>query len=107
MAISKEQIEFVTDLFADVGHITTRKMFGGLSIYCDGTIFAVVMSDGVLSLKGTGDMKAAFEAEGWTPWTFTRKDGSVSAMPYWNMPEALLDDPDEACAWARRALAKL
>jgi len=107
MAITDEQIEFVRDLFADLGHITTRKMFGGLSVYFDGTIFAIVMSDGVLSLKGSGGMKAAFEAEGWTPWTYTREDGTVSAMPYWNMPEGFLDEPDEACTWARRAMAEL
>ncbi|MEP4198257.1 MAG: TfoX/Sxy family protein [Aliishimia sp.] len=107
MAVSEEQIEFVKDLFEHVGPISTRKMFGGLGIYAEGKIFALLMSDGTLRLKGAGDMKAAYEAEGWAPWTYTRKDGASSSMPYWSLPEALLDVPDEACSWARRALAAL
>ena len=107
MAVSDEQIDFVSDLFSGLGPVSTRRMFGGLGIYCDGTIFALLMSDGSVRLKGAGDMPAAYEAEGWLPWTYTRKDGAASSMPYWIMPEALLDDPDAASDWARRALAAL
>lgn len=108
MAVTDAQIEMVLDLFSDLGPLTTRKMFGGTVFYCDGQIFAAMMSDGRLQLKGAGDMVEVFDAEGWTRWTYQR-DGSdkVTAMPYWEMPDALLDDPDEACAWARRALAAL
>ncbi|WP_420863166.1 TfoX/Sxy family protein [Algirhabdus cladophorae] len=106
MAVTAEDIAFAKDLFADLGTISTRKMFGGLSIYCDGKIFAIIVED-QYRLKGAGDMIAVFEAEGWLRWTYTRKDGTASAMPYWDMPEALLDDPQEACTWARRALAHL
>ena len=89
MAVSEAQIEMVRDLFAGVGPITTRKMFGGLGIYADGTIFAILMSDGALRLKGVGEMAATFEAEGW------------------ELPDDLLDDSDAASAWARRALDAL
>ena len=108
MAVSDEQIDMVRDLFEGVGPITTRKMFGGLGIYSEGTIFAVLMSDGQLKLKGAGEMAKVFDAEGWARWTYQR-DGSdrVAAMPYWSLPDALLDDPEEASAWAQRALAAL
>jgi DNA transformation protein len=107
IAVSDEQIAFVHDLFESVGSLTTRKMFGGLGIYADGVIFALVMSEGQLRLKGAGNMVETFDAEGWDRWTYTRKDGAASSMPYWTMPERLLDDPEEASAWARRALAAL
>lgn len=107
MAISDEQIAFIHDLFEGLGPLTTRKMFGGLGIYHEGTIFAVMLSDGVLKLKGAGDMAETFEAEGWDHWGYPRKDGAQSFMPYWSLPEAMLDDPEEATAWARRALAAL
>lgn len=107
MAVSDEQIAFVHDLFEGVGPLTTRKMFGGLGVYADGIIFALVMSEGQLRLKGAGDIVKAFDAEGWDRWTYTRKDGAASSMPYWTMPEHLLDDPEDASAWARRALAAL
>ncbi len=53
-------------------------------------------------------MADAFDTEGWERWTYTR-DGSdkATAMPYWRVPDALLDDADETSAWARRALAAL
>ncbi len=69
MPITDEQIAFVTDLFSDLGPTTTRKMFGGLAIYADGTIFAILMGDGTLNLKGGSDMPMAFETAGWHPWT--------------------------------------
>ncbi len=108
MAVSDEQIEMVRDLFAEVGPITVRKMFGGLGLYSEGTIFAILMSDGQLKLKGVGEMAETFDAEGWERWTY-RRDGSdkVAAMPYWSVPDTLLDDPEEASAWARRVLDAL
>ncbi|MEM7439835.1 MAG: TfoX/Sxy family protein [Pseudomonadota bacterium] len=107
MAISDEEIAFIQDLFADLGDITTRKMFGGLGLYSAGKIFAIKMGDGTVKLKGIGAMAETFEAEGWKAWRYTRKDGAASSMPYWDMPEALLDDPEDACAWARRAISHL
>ena len=107
MAVSEEQIAFVRDLFADVGPLTTRKMFGGLGIYTEGTIFALLMSDGTLRLKGAGEMIGTLNEAGWSQWTYTRKDGAISSMPYWTLPESLLDDPAEACIWAQRALRAL
>ena len=108
MAVSDEQIEMIRDLFEGVGPITTRKMFGGLGIYSEGTIFAIAMSDGQLKLKGAGAMAETFDAEGWERWTYTREGSDkVTAMPYWSLPDALLDNPGEASNWARRALAEL
>ncbi|MDJ0638837.1 MAG: TfoX/Sxy family protein [Paracoccaceae bacterium] len=108
MAVSDAQIEAVRDLFAPLGPITTRKMFGGLGIYADGVIFAILMSDDVLKLKGVGAMAETFEAEGWERWTYSREGSDkVTAMPYWTVPDALLDNPEEASAWARRALDAL
>ena len=108
MAVTDEQIEMVLDLFSELGPLTTRKMFGGTVYYQDGTIFAAMMSDGRLQLKGAGPMIDVFEAEGWERWTYQREGSDkVTAMPYWLMPDALLDDPEEASAWARRALDAL
>ena len=50
------------------------------------------------------DRIAAMGAE---KWTYARKDGALSSMPYWSLPEAALDDPEQACVLAREALAAL
>lgn len=107
MALSDEEIGFVTDLFSDLGPLTTRKMFGGLGIYLDGSIFALMRSDGALLLKGAGDMIETYDAEGWVRWTYQRKNGAQSAMPYWEIPDELRDDASAACDWARRAISHL
>lgn len=107
MALTEEEIAHALELFSDVGPLTTRKMFGGLAIYCDGTIFAIVMSDGLIRLKGAGDMIARFEALGMRKWTYQRPGQKASSMPYWDLPESALDDPEEAASLAREALMHL
>lgn len=107
MAVSDEEIAHALDLFAGLGPLSTRKMFGGLSIYCDGTIFAIVMNDGRILLKGAGNMQDRFEAMGLNRWDFVRKDGSPTHMPYWYLPDSALDDAEEATALAREALTHL
>ncbi|MEM7718383.1 MAG: TfoX/Sxy family protein [Pseudomonadota bacterium] len=108
MAVSAAQIDHALELLEGVGPMTTRKMFGGLGIYADGKIFAVLMSDGVLKLKGAGDMVDVLNGEGWDRWTYTRAGSDkVTAMPYWTVPDAVLEDPQLASDWARRALDAL
>ncbi len=107
MSLSPEDITFAKELFAGLGGITTRRMMGGLCLYHDGTIFAIMHSDGSILLKGAGDFIGVLEAEGCTRWTYTRDTGKTASMPYWSLPDAALDDPELACDWARRALQHL
>lgn len=107
MAVSPEDIDFAVELFSDLGGISTRKMMGGLCLYCEGDIFAILNPDGSIWLKGGGEFQAVLDREGCARWTYTRKDGSKTAMPYWSLPDACLDDPEVACDWARRALEHL
>lgn len=107
MSLTAEEIAFAKELFSDLGELSTRRMMGGLCLYHDGTIFAIVHGDGSIWLKGAGDFIAELEAEGCTRWTYTREGGKPTSMPYWTLPDAALDDPDVACDWARRALRHL
>ncbi len=108
MSVGAVDIAFAKELFADLPDLTTRKMFGGLGIYSAGIIFALLMSDGRFMIKAKeGSFADHLASLGCTRWTYTRKDGAASSMPYWSMPDAALDDPDTACALARDALAAL
>ena len=108
MSLSDADIAFAKELYSDLPDITTRKMFGGLGIYCEGVIFALLMSDGRHMIKANNGAFADRLADmGCEKWTYTRKDGAASSMPYWSMPDAALDDPAEACALGRDALAAL
>jgi DNA transformation protein len=107
MSLTAEEIAFAKELFSELGELSTRRMMGGLCLYHEGTIFAIVHGDGSIWLKGAGDFTAELEAEGCTRWTYTREGGKPTSMPYWTLPDAALDDPDVACDWARRALRHL
>nr|MDQ2705058.1 TfoX/Sxy family protein [Pseudomonadota bacterium] len=48
---------------------------------------------------------ADFADAGCSQWIYpNRKTGRDVAMPYWTVPDAALDDPDEMALWARKAL---
>lgn len=103
MAVSNGFLELVREFLAPLGHIAVKKMFGGASIYCDGTLFALA-DDDVLYLKADDASKARYESEGLKPFTYDGKSGPVS-MSYWRAPERLYDEPDDMLDWAREAIS--
>lgn len=104
MAVPAATRAFVLELFEDLGGITARAMMGGLTLYCDGQVFAIVTGDERIFLKAHGSLAEALAGEGSQQFSYTRKDGVTARMGYWSLPDGALDDPGEACAWARRAL---
>ncbi len=95
MSVSNADIAFATDLFSDLGQLTTRKMFGGLGVYHNGTIFAVVSSAGRIYVKTTAETATALAAEG---------AEQFHNMPYWSLPDHALEDSGIACDWAQHFL---
>ena len=102
MTVSASQLELVAELFAGLGAVSIRRMFGGAGVSAQGVMFAVVIDD-VVYLKVDDPLRTDLETEGSVPWVYPR-DGQPVQMGYSSLPDAALDDPDEACAWARRAL---
>ena len=103
MSVSNKAIEFALELFESLGSLTTRKMMGGLCLYLDGQIFGILDSEGTIFLKAKGTFAGKMSAEGSRQ--FGPEDGG--RMGYWTLPEAALDDPEEATNWARMALENL
>ena len=104
MSISNADIAFVKDLFAGVSTLTARKMFGGLAIYADGVIFALIIRTGALMLEAKGALAQELAAERPQQFLQDGKDNRAVAMPYWTLPAAALDEPELTCDWARRSL---
>lgn len=108
MSLSEADIAFAKELFSDIPNLTTRRMFGGLGIYAGDTIFALMRSDGQILVKAQdGPFADKLADEGAEKWTTTRKNGKLSSMPYWTLPDAALDDPELAMQLAQDALAAL
>ena len=107
MSVSEADIAFALELFDGLGPLSNRKMMGGLCLYRDGTIFALLQSDGSIWLKGAGAFADRIQAEGWQRWTYARAGAKTAAMPYWRLPDDALDDPARACMLAGQALGEL
>ena len=100
--------DFVRELLHGLGPVTIKRMFGGAGVYLDGVMFGL-LADETLHLKVDDNLKRDLASEGSGPFIWTPasgpKAGQAVDMGYWRLPEAALDDPDEAVRWARRALA--
>jgi DNA transformation protein len=99
----REPAVFYAEIFAEFGAVQVRRMFGGLGIYHQGIMFALDFED-VLYLKTDADTASSFLLRGLEPFTYTRA-GRTIALSYHRAPDDILDDPEEAALWARRALA--
>ena len=98
MSIADSDIAFARALFEGLPDLSHRKMFGGICLYSDDTVFALASSDGRLYLKAKGDLDERLAADG---------AEQFHSMPYWSVPEDVLDDPEAACDLARDTLQTL
>ncbi len=105
--LSQQTIDHALELFAGVGELTTRKMFGGLGIYHEGQIFAIIMSDETIMLKGQGAMMDKFSTLGMARWSYQRPGKAETHMPYWALTDDMLDDPDTTSELAREVISHL
>ncbi len=103
MAISDEFRAHVRDLFAGIGAVEVRRMFGGAGVYRGDACFALLV-DGAILMRADEALGADYAAAGSDQWVYDGGRRGPVAMPYWRLPEAAADDPDEAAAWARRSL---
>lgn len=104
MPKQSEYLIYLLELLAPLGQVTSRSMFGGYGIYRDGVIFAIVI-DETLYFKVTAENQANYEQAGSQPFTYSKKDGNVAVMSYWEVPTDLLEDQDQLLEWARKAYA--
>jgi DNA transformation protein len=94
-------VDYCIDLFAPLGRIDSRYMFGGWCLYCNGTVFALI-ADGAVYLKGDAKNIPQFEARGCKPFQpFPDKPGT---MKYFQAPPEIFEDPDACQQWATGAI---
>lgn len=66
MGVSEADIAFALDLLSKLGDLTSRKMFGGMCLYHQGVVFALLGNDGPLYLKAKGAVAQELAASGST-----------------------------------------
>ncbi|MCB1330482.1 MAG: TfoX/Sxy family protein [Maritimibacter sp.] len=105
MATDPEFLAHVRDLFAELGEITTGRMFSGTALYVDGDVMFAAILGGTVWMKSDASTRDAFAAAGSRPFSYDRKTGRRVVPSLMSLPEAALDDPDEALGWAALSLA--
>ncbi len=100
--------DFVRELFAGVGRVEVKRMFGGAGAWADGVMF-VLIADDTIHIKVDDALKRELSAEGCGPFVWQPRSGPRAGekidLGYWRLPDSALDDPDEAAIWGRKALA--
>jgi DNA transformation protein and related proteins len=100
--------DYVKELFAGMGRVEIKRMFGGAGGYSGGLMF-LLLADDTIHIKADDALKGELREEGsgpfvWEPQSGPRKGEKVD-LGYWRLPDAALDDPDLAAEWGRKALA--
>jgi len=103
MPVPDNYLEYVLDQLAPFGKVTSRRMFGGVGLYARGFFFALI--DDSLYFKVDDSNRPDFLAHGCKPFTYEKARGGIVSMGYYQVPQDVLDDPDELKVWARKALA--
>jgi DNA transformation protein len=96
-------VEHLAELFAPLGGVSFKRMFGGYGIMKGGMMFALISRD-ELYFKADDAFADRFRAEGSRQWMLKRR-GQAQPMRYWLLPERLYDEAEEFAAWARDAFA--
>lgn len=93
--------EYLRELFAGLGPVSFRAMFGGHGVYFDGRMIALIANQ-LVYLKVDALTRPRFEAAGSEPFVYEGK-GKLVTMSYWLAPAGAMDDPEEMLPWARLA----
>lgn len=96
MPAGNPYLEFLLEQMAPLGDITSRAMFGGHCLYCNGIVFALVAKN-ALFLKGDDVNRPAFEARGLKP--FKPFDDQDATMSYYEAPPEIFEDSDAMRLW--------
>lgn len=94
----------IRELFAEFGPVDVRRMFGGVGVFVEGRMIALV-SRSVIYLKADAETIPDFEREGLAPFSYATRTGERKLTSYWRMPERLYDDTEELAVWARLSLS--
>ena len=104
--MSADFLAHLHDLFAALGPISTRAMFGGHGVYFDGLIIGIVIDD-ALYLKADEQTRAQFAAAGCAPFVYrfdqSRSQQQPITMSYWSLPEDAMESPQAMLPWAKLA----
>lgn len=96
-------LDHVLDLMCGLPGVTPRRMFGGVGLFNEGLMFALIAA-GELYLKVDAQTSPRFVVRSLRPFTIERADGRQVALSYHQAPQEALDEPEQMRVWARLAM---
>lgn len=100
MPVSKDYRSATEQKLAAVRPIVAKAMFGGVAIYAEGLIFAILDDDRIW-FKFDEATRGDFVEHGSEQW---RPSPEAPPMGYFELPDGILDDPAELAVWVDRAI---
>jgi DNA transformation protein len=101
MPVSDEYLTYVLDQLGRVGHVRSKRMFGGVGLYVRGLFFALIADD-VLYFKVGDSNRSDYEAAGMEP--FQPFPDKSAVMQYYEVPIDVLEDEETLQEWAEKAV---
>jgi DNA transformation protein len=102
MTVDRGLVDRVAEMVAPLGEPSSRRMMGGVTLYCDGIVYGIV-DDDALWFKADAASDAEWDAAGAVRFTYDRA-GQTATMNYRRAPDDCYDDDDAFRRWAELAL---
>jgi DNA transformation protein len=103
MTTSPDFLAYVLDQLAGLEGVSSRRMFGGVGLYCDEFFFGLIADD-VLYLRVDDSNRADYSARGMAQFR-PYVDRPHLSMNYYETPADVLENAGELVTWARRSVA--
>ncbi|MFW2850644.1 TfoX/Sxy family protein [Sphingomonas sp. TX0543] len=104
MTIDTGLITWIAEALEPLGTLSRRRMMGGVTLYLDGAVFAIVDRDDALWFKADAASDAFWDGAGCARFAYER-DGTIAMINYRRAPDEVYDDAEAMQKWAAPAIA--
>jgi DNA transformation protein and related proteins len=101
LSVSEEFLDYLRDQLGSLGEVTLKRMFGGAGVFLNGKVFGII-SDDTLYFKVDDYNRVLYEKAGAQQFKpFPHKE---MLMPYYRVPDCVLEDAEDLCLWAHSSI---
>ena len=98
MSLSDDELFLKVRTLLDGLNVESRKMFGGIGIFSEKIMFSLIY-DGILYFRSTEDIASSYSVDS----NQFRHLSRSSKMPYWSVPDEVMNDTSKFKDWADNA----
>ena len=102
MTVSSDFLAYVLDQLAELGGVSSKRMFGGAGLYSEEFFFGLIADD-TLYLRVDDSNRNDYAARSMQPFRPYANRPQLS-MSYYEVPPEVLESTVELGAWARRSV---